>query len=271
MPDTTDLLARYDAQLRPAEWTNLPPGAHAEHDGPVVRVVGQHRRGFVSGARDLGTAGPALDAVIARQRDFFAARGEAVEWKTRGHDLPAELPERLSAAGFTAEPRETVLIGATADLAAAAPAPAAGVTVREVTSDADLRRVADMVSEVWGDDRSRLAAELGDRLRSGDGRTVVVVAEAGGRVVSSARLEFVPGTDFAGLWGGSTLAEWRGRGTYRALVALRAQIAAARGTRYLNVDATEDSRPILQRLGFTAITTTTPYVWTPPQPNTPTT
>lgn len=29
----------------------------------------------------------------------------------RGHDLPAELPERLRAAGFTAQPTTTVLAG----------------------------------------------------------------------------------------------------------------------------------------------------------------
>jgi hypothetical protein len=29
------------------------------------------------------------------------------------------------------------------------------------------------------------------------------------------------------------------------------------------VDASDDSRPILERLGFVAVTTTTPYVWSP--------
>jgi hypothetical protein len=33
--------------------------------------------------------------------------------------------------------------------------------------------------------------------------------------------------------------------------------------KYLQVDASEDSRPILEGLGFVAVTTTTPYVWTP--------
>ena len=74
-----------------------------------------------------------------------------------------------------------------------------------------------------------------------------------------------PGTEFAGLWGGSTLSQWRGRGIYRALVAARAQLAVARGVRYLQVDASSDSAPILRRLGFRAVTTTTPYVWTPPE------
>jgi GNAT superfamily N-acetyltransferase len=264
VPDIAALLAAYDDQLRAAETTNLAPGVVAERDGPIVRVVGQRRRGFVSGPPDLGLDGPGLDALIARQRDFFAARGEAVEWKTRGHDRPADLPDRLAAAGFVAEPRETVLVSAADDLAATAPSLAEGITVRQTSEDADMHRIAELNAEVWADDRNWLAAELINRLRGG--RTVVVVAEAGGRVVSAARLEFEPGTEFAGLWGGATLAAWRGKGIYRTLVAHRARVAAARGTRYLQVDATEDSRPILERLGFTAITTTTPYVWTPASP-----
>ena len=40
-------------------------------------------------------------------------------------------------------------------------------------------------------------------------------------------------------------------------------LAAARGKRYLETDASDDSNPILQRLGFVPVTTTTPYVWSP--------
>lgn len=92
---------------------------------------------------------------------------------------------------------------------------------------------------------------------------VAVVAPAGGEPVSAARMELVPGARFAGLWGGGTVRDWRGRGIYRALVAHRARIAAARGHRYLQVDASAQSRPVLERLGFVPLTTTTPYVYTP--------
>ena len=92
---------------------------------------------------------------------------------------------------------------------------------------------------------------------------VVLVAEADRRMISAAWLVFKPGIDFAGLWGGSTFREWRGRGIYRALVARRAQLAYARGVRYLQVDASDDRLPILLKLGLQAVTTTTPYVWTP--------
>jgi GNAT superfamily N-acetyltransferase len=78
-------------------------------------------------------------------------------------------------------------------------------------------------------------------------------------------VRFERGTDFATLWGGATLPAWRRRGIYRATVAYRASLAAERGFRFLQVDASSNSRPILERLGFTAVTTTTPYVWSPPE------
>jgi GNAT superfamily N-acetyltransferase len=76
-------------------------------------------------------------------------------------------------------------------------------------------------------------------------------------------VRFAHDTEFATLWGGGTLEPWRGRGIYRAVVAYRANLASARGCRYLQVDASDDSRPILERLGFVAVTTTTPFIWSP--------
>ncbi|MBB1256891.1 GNAT family N-acetyltransferase [Streptomyces sp. OF3] len=256
-----DLLAAYDAQLR--GWNGrLPDGARLETDGPLVRVVGLHQ-GFVSGPRDLALPPAELDDLIARQRDYFAARGESVEWKTRSHDLPPDLPDRLRAAGFEPDEPETVLVARTDDIAVSDPVLPPGVELRTVTDPADLHRLAAMQAEVWGEDKSWLADELNALIASGDDTVTVLVAETEGEVVSSCRLVVEPGTDFAGLWGGATLAAWRGRGIYRATVAARARLAAAAGYRYVYVDASPDSAPILRRLGFTAITGTTPYIWTP--------
>ncbi|MEV6867618.1 hypothetical protein AB0M44_42345 [Streptosporangium subroseum] len=47
------------------------------------------------------------------------------------------------------------------------------------------------------------------------------------------------------------------------MVAYRARIAAERGYRYLQVDASDESRPILHRLGFAPLATTTPYTYQP--------
>ena len=260
MPDAAALLRAYDDQARPAETRGLPPDLYAEADGPIVRVVGD-RRGFVNGPVDLGLTGADLDALIRRQQEFFAARGEGLEWKTRAHDRPAELVDRLLAAGFVPEDRETVLIGVAADVAKEHPPLPDGVELREITEESGFAQIADMEAEVWSSRRDHLVAQLSREV--GAGLLTVYAAVADGRVVSAAWAEFKPDIEFVGIWGGATLAQWRGRGIYRALVAKRAWLAVQRGYRYLQIDASEDSRPIVTRLGFTAVTTTTPYVWTP--------
>lgn len=259
--DRDTLLTAFDAQLRRRVPDVLPPGQSYERLGPVLRVVGQHR-GFIEGGSRLGVEGAELDRLIARHRDFFAARGEGVEWKTYGYDETPNLPAHLLAAGFVREDKETVVIGAAEDMTLEPELPAA-IGIRQVSERSDFERIAVMKSQVWGTDLSWLAAHLEAQVRAAPDDLVVLVAEVGGQVVSAAWLEFNPGTDFAGLWGGSTLAAWRRRGIYRALVARRAQLAVARGVRYLQVDATDNSRPILLKLGFLEVTTTTPYVWTP--------
>ncbi|MEE2039154.1 GNAT family N-acetyltransferase [Nocardiopsis sp. CT-R113] len=260
MTNIEGLLAAYDEQLRgvPAD---LPHGVTAERDGPVTRLVGR-RRGLVTAPPRLGVRGDALDRLIVRQRDRFAARGEAVEWKTHGHDRPEELVDRLRAAGFVPEERETVMVGRTDVIASGAPPDE--VALLRVSEPDDMRRIAAMESRVWGGDWSWLGDDLIALVASDPDGVAVMVAEADGEVVSAAWLVFRRGTEFAGLWGGSTLPEWRGKGIYRSLVAARARIAAARGVRYLQVDASGDSAPILRRLGFEGVTTTTPYVWSPP-------
>jgi len=255
------LLAAFDEQARP-EPAQPPSSVSCEPDGPLLRVVGLHR-GFISAPRDVGVRGPELDRLIARQRDYFAARNEAVEWKTYGYDETPGLTYRLRAAGFVPEDEETVMIGLAAEMAAEPVLPQ-GVTLRQVSAAADMHTIAELHSAVWNEDAGWRAGELMRQVSESADEIAIFVAEAAGTVISSARVEFRPGTEFAGLWGGSTRIDWRGRGIYRALVARRAQLAIARGVRYLQVDASRASAPILRRLGFQAVTTTTPYVWTPP-------
>jgi hypothetical protein len=80
------LLAAYDDQLRGgSESAEVPTST----DGLVIRVE-YPNRGLVSYRSLDGLDNDQLDALIARQRGFFAAKNQPVEWKTRGHDLPAD-------------------------------------------------------------------------------------------------------------------------------------------------------------------------------------
>ncbi len=268
--DAAALLAAYDTQLRGRVPDPVPEGWRVERDGPVHRMFMGRSGGFVGYRSVADLAADELDALIARQRDIFAARGEPVEWKWHSHDLPADLPDRLRKAGFEPEERETVVVGLAEPLTAETVPLPEGVRLRQVTTRADLDRIAAMESEVWNDQRGWLADGLEAELAADPQALTILVAEAFGQdaaedtVVSAGWVRYTTGTEFASLWGGSTLQRWRRRGIYRALVAARARLAVQRGYRYLQVDASDDSRPILERLGFVALTITVPYVFTPP-------
>jgi GNAT superfamily N-acetyltransferase len=261
------LLAAYDAQVRTALASRAPAGVVLDWDPPLMRAAGLHR-GFVN-YRDLaGLTGADLDALIARTCEYFGARGEAFEWKTHAHDEPADLTDRLRAAGFQPEDLENVMVGLAENLVAEPVLPAA-VTIRQVAELADFQRIGQLHSEIWNADWSWLVDDLASRRAADPDDIAVFLAEDTSepdapQAISAGWLVRNPGTEFAGLWGGSTLASWRGRGIYRALVARRAQLALRWGSKYLQVDASPDSTPILRRLGLVAVTTTTPYVWTPP-------
>jgi GNAT superfamily N-acetyltransferase len=258
----TALLTAYDTQLRGQQPDRLPEGMHVERDGPLLRYAGMKHGGFID-YRDLGgLEGVEVDGLIARQVKVFAERGERFEWKLHAHDQPGDLAQRLLAAGFVPEAVETVVIAPVAAVAGEPRLPD-GVRLREVSGRADLDRIAAMEAAIDGDDRGWIADSLEAEHAVDPSALTIVVAEAGDDVVCAAWVRFAHGTELATLWGGGTLPEWRGRGIYRAIVAYRANLAAQRGFRYLQVDASDNSRPILERLGFVAVTTTTPFIWSP--------
>ncbi len=258
-----EMLRAYDTDLR--RDAELVGATRVTPLGPLL--LGEFDDGgggFVS-YRDLGgLEGEALDRLIAEVVEHFRDRTDMdrFEWKTRGHDLPTDLADHLLAAGFEAEEEETVMIGEAASLVVELDLPD-GVVVRRLAEGdpslddelaALLAMQADVFGESWGSvETARKGMERGDEYW---------VVEADGRILSGGRLVCVEGTAFAGVWGGATVPEWRGRGLYRALVSARARSALTRGYRYIQSDCTPMSRPILERSGLLAVTTTTPYLWT---------
>ncbi|MCX5263966.1 GNAT family N-acetyltransferase [Streptomyces sp. NBC_00199] len=257
--DHAAVLALYDRDMREGARTESSD-ARVERAGNVVRHLGGD--GGWNGVLWSDLDGADADAAIAEQVAFFTGLGREFEWKLYGHDRPADLGQRLRSAGFRPEPEETLLIGETGDRLGDA-GPPEGVRIVPVTDRAGVELMVEAHEKAFGRDGSRLRDLLLARLATDPDTLVAVVALAGETPVSSARMELIEGAAFAGLWGGGTIEGWRGRGVYRALIAHRARIAADRGYRYLQVDASDQSRPILERLGFTALSTTTPYVYAP--------
>ncbi len=260
--DHDEVLALFDRRMR--QGAPADPGGRAERVGAVVRQVGAE--GDWSGIvwSDLDEAG--ADEVIAEQVRYFGSLGREFEWKSYSHDRPADLGARLLAAGFRSEPPETLMVAEAADLVGAGAGgaePPEGVRLVAVTDPAGVELVVAAHEAAFESTASWLRPRLLAQLAEAPETVFMVVAMAGDQPVSAARLELYPGTGFAGLWGGGTAPAWRGRGVYRALVSYRARLAAERGYRYLQVDASDQSCPILRRLGFAALSTTTPYVYRP--------
>jgi GNAT superfamily N-acetyltransferase len=146
-----------------------------------------------------------------------------------------------------------------ADLTLDVPPPP-GVAVQAVADEQGVEALVSVHDLVFGEDGSALGSTLLAGLTRQPPTAAAVVALAGQTPIAAGRVEFHHGSDFASLWGGGTLPSWRGRGGFRSLVAHRAALASDRGFRYLQVDASPDSRPILQRLGFVELATTTPFM-----------
>jgi ribosomal protein S18 acetylase RimI-like enzyme len=264
--DAAILLIAYDDQLR--RDAEVSSATTCEELGPLLLATYLGGRGFIT-YRTLEVDGhPADEASVRRLVEQARAHYEAmpgirrVEWKTRGHDHAPGLHDALVSHGFHPDEPESVMVGEASLLAVDVALPP-GVVVHQVTTEGDARRMLAMQAEVFGDSpelEREMAEQVLHRLRTRDDMELWV-AEADGEVVCAGRLEPVEDTEFAGIWGGATRPQWRGRGIYRALTAARARSAIRHGKRYVNSDSTEFSRPILERSGLVKVTTTTPYEW----------
>jgi len=213
---------------------------------------------------DESNANQAIDEQI----EFFATTAQAFVWKVYQGDRPVDMDRRLEQAGFVALGVSELMIARVSDVTTPIELPE-GVTLEHANDPAGIERLIEVHRKVFATEHTRLHHTLLAQLSLAPQLNDLVVAVAGGVPVSSARIQFLPGSDFAGLWGGSTLPEWRGRGLYRTLVAHRARVAAQRGYSYLFVTASALSRPTLERLGFEAMGSVATFEWRPgPSPTT---
>jgi GNAT superfamily N-acetyltransferase len=252
--DHKSLLRVFDQQMRRNPAGGM--GTEVERDDRVTRVVSTGTGWNAVVWSDL-TADDADEAIHAQIRRFDAVSPDW-EWKYYSYDQPADLPRRLISAGLIPDEAEALLVADIADLVLDTPPPAGVelVPVRDAAEAAALVRVHD---QVFGGDHAVIGTAIMAGLRMEPHPVEAVLAVAEGVPISAGRVEFPENREFATIWGGGTLPAWRGRGVFRSVVAYRARLAKERGYRYLQVDASPDSRPILKRLGFAELAMTTPF------------
>ena len=197
---------------------------------------------------------------IREQVSYFESIGQDFEWKLYDYDQPSDLKERLAAHGFTVEEAEAIMV---LDLEAATEILWQPVTqnLRRIIDPEKISDVQSIEQQVWEEDFSWLSEYLGDTLSKYPPRMSVYVAYVDGQPASAAWTYFPKHSQFASLWGGSTINSFRKQGLYTSLLVVRAQEAKARQVRYLTVDASDTSRPILEKFGFTMIAHSYPCKW----------
>jgi GNAT superfamily N-acetyltransferase len=253
--DIAYVRALYDREQRHA--LRLPD-MRREVVGSIVRHVNlTGGDGFISYSRlpDHAVA-PAIDEQIA----YFAALEQQFEWKVYTYDTPPDLKEHLRARGFVIGEDEAILVLDLQD----APARLFDLSIHDLRRITDPEQVPSVIAvqnQVWNQDFGWLRENLTKNLREQPSFLSIYAAYENDRPVAAAWINFPPDSLFASLWGGSTLAEYRGRGLYTALLAARAQEARDRGVRFLTVDASPMSRPILQKLGFQLIAYACACLW----------
>ncbi len=201
-----------------------------------------------------------VDDVIGAEISFFEQLGHDLEWKYFSHDHPLDLKERLARQGFEIEDEEAVLV---ADLRTTPAKLLEPVThdVRRITNPAGVEDVISVQEQIWGRSYEDMGEWLREGLQNSPEQISIYAVYVNGKPVSSGRLSFHEQSQFAGLWGGSTLPAYRKQGIYTALVAIRTQEAMQRGIRFLTIDASPMSRPILEKFGYELLTYTYPCKW----------
>ncbi len=253
-----EILALFDEQERRV---GVHPMYRREAAGDVVRHVTYQPERLSYVAYSQLTAVTA-DAAILAQIAYFQTLGRpGFEWKAYAHDTPPDLPDRLAAHGFVPDEPEPLLFLPLADLPPAF-LPTHPVDVRRLNDPGQIDDVVAVETAVWGGNFDWLKTQLTNYLTNYPDFVSLYVAYANGQPASVAWSYYPTGSQFVALMGGATLAEQRGRGLYTALVAARAQEARQRGAHFLWVNASQDSRPILERRGFRLLTEIRPYSWT---------
>lgn len=252
--DQLELLALFDRQLRQdIEY----PDMQKEVTSFVVRFIRSMPGRSIVLYSKIGNN--RASTVIEKEIEYFNSRGLDWDWKFYTHDKPSDLPDRLVKLGFVPDEPDAVMV---LDLLEAPPElfRIPSVSIHQVKDAAALNNVIQVMEQVYGGNFSWITARLGAHLRI-PGYLNVYVAEVNGQPGCAGWVYFPPNSDFATLWGGSTVTGMRNRGLYQAVLAARVQEAFRRGRRFLCLDASPMSQPIVAKRGFRHLTTTQSFGW----------
>ncbi len=237
------------------------PDLRKENAGEVIRFIGQPRpnHNFIlySSLNDENA-----DAIIEREIAYFDGIGHPFEWKVYEHDSPSDLRQRLANCDFNVRERDAVMVLDLQEAPDLLLQPDPAVDLRRLTQPEQLDDIITVLSQVWPDDEHEwVLAVLGDDLRLRPEFATVFVAYADNQPASAGWIYFHEDSQFASLWGGSTIPKYRKMRLYTAVMAARVQAAIQRGYRFLTIDASPMNTPIAASRGFQLLTYAHACTW----------
>jgi len=253
--DIQEILKKFDREQR-REITF--PGMRREEMPYLIRLIPEdYHEGIIiySHLPDQN-----IEEIIRNEIDYFKTLGLNFEWKAYRHDQPQGLNIMLASMGFEVETPDSVMIFDLYESKLRIISPLVP-GIRRLTTAKEIEQIMTVQDKVWEDDRAHISAFLGLLMEENPNMISVFAVYEGDLPVSTAWIMYHPGSQFAGLWGGTTLPDYRNRGYYSSLLNARIQEAKERGVRYVTVDASPMSCPILENFGFQCISHAWRCVW----------
>lgn len=203
------------------------------------------------------------DVVIREQVDYFSQMNRPFSWDVYDHDAPSNLADRLVAHGFEREnppddPGPLLVL----DVQETSPTLLRPIRadIRRITQRDQLDDVIRVEEQVFGGNFGWIRKRMGDHLEIPD-YVSVYVAYVGERPTCTGWIYWHRHSQFASLHGGATLPDYRGQRLYTSVLVIRVQEAIQRGYRYLTIEASPASHPIVAKHGFRLLTHVNAYEW----------
>jgi hypothetical protein len=249
-----NVLVRYDKELR---LRIMYPEARREITDNVVRFVrSAPGMNFVSFTFANETK---LHQAIHQELEYFLPLEQPFTWKVYDHDLLPNLKDELVTHGFAADDDPAAVMIMDVRHTPVAPHQPVNAEIRRIDTREGLKDVIHVLDKVWGGHNTWVNNRLGNHLEI-PGYLSVYVAYVQDQPASIAWTYF-PRGQFATLFAGSTIPEFRKQGLYTSLLDTRLKEIRERRYRYAVVEAGAMSKPIVAKHGFQHLTTVYDYEW----------
>ena len=250
----SSLLIQYDKDLR---LRIMYPEADKEITNDVVRII---RKAPGMNVVAFTFANEArLHDVIHQEVDYFTPLQQPFTWKVYDHDLLPSLKDELVSHGFAGDDDPADVMVLDVKNAPASLFQPVKNDIRRIDSLEGLQDIIHVLDKVWGGHNTWVNERLGLHLKV-PGYLSVYAAYVDNQPASIAWTYF-PHGQFATLFAGSTVTEYRRQGLYTSLLSTRLKEIRERGYRYAVVETGAMSKPIVSKHGFQHLTTVYDYEW----------